>query len=74
MCDVGNPGPGLMQAQQCGRVKLVNGIPTLWGRTQAPTLDNWISNGNTDIKVPGTCITVDFSVCKLYMHVRHILM
>jgi hypothetical protein len=51
MCDVGNPGPGLMQAQQCGRVKPVNGIPTLRGQVQAPTLDNWISNGNTDIKV-----------------------
>ena len=25
----GNPGPGLGQAQQCGRVKLVNRIPTL---------------------------------------------
>ena len=27
--DVGNPGPGLGQAQKCGRVKTVNGIPTL---------------------------------------------
>jgi hypothetical protein len=27
--DVGNPGPGLGQAQQCGGVKTVNGIPTL---------------------------------------------
>ena len=26
--DVGNPGPGLGQAQHCGRVKPVNGIPT----------------------------------------------
>jgi hypothetical protein len=26
--DVGNPGPGLGQAQQCGGVKTVNGIPT----------------------------------------------
>ena len=25
--DVGNPGPGLGQAQQCGRVKPINGIP-----------------------------------------------
>jgi len=24
--DVGNPGPGLEQAQKCGRVKLVNEI------------------------------------------------
>ena len=31
---VGNPGPGLGQANICGRVKLVNGI----------------SNGNIDIK------------------------
>jgi hypothetical protein len=28
-CDIGNPGPGLGQAQKCGRVKSVNGIPTL---------------------------------------------
>jgi hypothetical protein len=27
--DVGNPGPGLGQAQKCSEVKLVNGIPTL---------------------------------------------
>jgi hypothetical protein len=27
--DVGNPGPGLGQAQKCGRVKPVNEIPTL---------------------------------------------
>jgi hypothetical protein len=27
--DVGNPDPGLGQAQKCGRVKPVNGIPTL---------------------------------------------
>jgi hypothetical protein len=27
--DFGNPGPGLGQAQKCGRVKLDNGIPTL---------------------------------------------
>ena len=27
--DVGNPGAGLGQAQQCGRVKPLNGIPTL---------------------------------------------
>jgi len=26
--DVGNPGPCLGQAQQCGGDKLVNGIPT----------------------------------------------
>jgi hypothetical protein len=26
--DVGNPGPGLVQAPKCGRVKLVNGILT----------------------------------------------
>ena len=26
--DVVNPGPGLGQAQKCGRVKLVDGIPT----------------------------------------------
>jgi hypothetical protein len=25
----GNPGPGLGQAQKCGRVKLVNRIPTI---------------------------------------------
>jgi hypothetical protein len=28
-CDFGNRGPGLRQVQQCGRVKQVNGIPTL---------------------------------------------
>jgi hypothetical protein len=28
--DVGNPGPGMGQAQKCGRVKLVNGIPILF--------------------------------------------
>ena len=27
--DVGNPGTGLGQVQKCGRIKLVNGIPTL---------------------------------------------
>ena len=26
--DVGNLGPGLGQAQKCGRVKSVNGIPS----------------------------------------------
>jgi len=26
-CDVEHPGPGLGQAEKCGRVKLVNGIP-----------------------------------------------
>ena len=26
--DVGNPGPGWGQAKKCGRVKLINGIPT----------------------------------------------
>jgi len=41
--DVGNPGPGLGQAQYCGRVKLVNGYPN------PHPLDNWISDGNTDI-------------------------
>ena len=40
--DVGNPGPCLGQAQQCGGVKPVNGIPT--------PVDNWISNCNTYIK------------------------
>jgi len=25
----GNPGPGLGQTQECGGVKLVNGLPTL---------------------------------------------
>ena len=28
-CDVGHPGPGLGQAEKCGGVKPVNGIPTL---------------------------------------------
>jgi hypothetical protein len=28
-CDVGNPGLGLEQAQRCGEVKPVNGIPAL---------------------------------------------
>jgi hypothetical protein len=28
-CDVGNPGPALGQAQKCGVVKPVNGMPTL---------------------------------------------
>jgi len=28
-CDVEHPGPGLGQAEKCGRVKLVNGIPPL---------------------------------------------
>jgi hypothetical protein len=27
--EVGNPGPGLGQAQQCGGVKPVTGIPNL---------------------------------------------
>ena len=27
--DIGNPGPGLEQAQKCGRVIPVNEIPTL---------------------------------------------
>jgi len=26
--DIGNPGHGLVQAQKCGRIKPVNGIPT----------------------------------------------
>ena len=37
--DVGNPEPGLGQAQTCGEIKLTNGIPTL-------LLDNSISYGN----------------------------
>jgi hypothetical protein len=32
--DVGNPGPGMGQAQKCGRIKPVKKI-------------KWISNGNT---------------------------
>jgi len=36
--DVGNPGPGLGQAEICGWVKPVKGILPL---------DNWISSGNT---------------------------
>jgi hypothetical protein len=42
---LGNPSPGLVQAQKCGRVKPNNGI-------QNPPLlitGNWISNGNTYI-------------------------
>jgi len=27
--NIGNPGPGLGQAQICGRIKLFNGIKTL---------------------------------------------
>jgi hypothetical protein len=27
--DIGNPGPDLEQAQKCGGVKWINGIPTL---------------------------------------------
>jgi hypothetical protein len=27
--DIGSPGPGFGQAQQCGEIKPVNGIPTL---------------------------------------------
>ena len=27
--DIGNPGPGLGQVQNCGEAKPVNGIPTL---------------------------------------------
>jgi hypothetical protein len=27
--EAGNPGPGLGQAEKCGKVKLVNGILTL---------------------------------------------
>jgi len=38
----GNPCPALGQAHKCGKVKQVNGIPTY-------PLNNWISNGNTDI-------------------------
>jgi hypothetical protein len=34
----------LGQAHKCGRVKLINGIPTL------SPLDNWIFNGNTNDK------------------------
>ena len=26
---IGNPGPGVEQAQQCGGIQPVNGIPTL---------------------------------------------
>jgi hypothetical protein len=38
--DIGNPDPSLGQAHKCGRVKLINGIPTL------SPLDNWVFNGN----------------------------
>jgi hypothetical protein len=44
--DVGNPVSGLGQAQKCGWVKPVNGIPNLH------PLNNWISNTggtNTDL-------------------------
>jgi hypothetical protein len=43
--DVGKPGPRLRQAQKCGEVKPVSGIPP-------SPLDNWpwISNGNTYIE------------------------
>ena len=41
--DIGNLGPGLRQAQQCGRIKLANG-------TQPYPLGNWVSNSNTDVK------------------------
>ena len=27
--DIGNPGPGLEQAQKCGRVKPIIGVPTI---------------------------------------------
>jgi hypothetical protein len=40
--DVGNPEPGLGQAQTCGGIKLANGIPT----PNPPLLDNSISYGN----------------------------
>ena len=40
--DVGDPNPGLGQAQKCGEVKHVNGI-------SIPPLDNCISNRNADI-------------------------
>ena len=39
--DVGNPSPGLGQAQKCGGFKPVNGKP--------PLLDNWIHDVNTCI-------------------------
>ena len=42
---VGNPGPDLVQAQQCGRVKIVYGILTFLLDTTY-----WIYNGDTDIK------------------------
>ena len=45
--EVRNPGPGLRQAQKCGRVKYINGIPTLpllITGSQPTPLDNWISN------------------------------
>ena len=35
--DVGNPSPVLGQAQECGRVKSVNGIPNLLLTTGSPT-------------------------------------
>jgi hypothetical protein len=34
--DVGNPAPGLGQAQKCGSVILLNGIPTLLLITGSP--------------------------------------
>jgi hypothetical protein len=43
--EVRNPGPGLRQAQKCGRVKYINGIPTLpllITGSQPTPLDNWI--------------------------------
>ena len=42
--DVGNPYPGLGQAQRYGMVKPVNGIPNPF------PLNNWISNYNPYLK------------------------
>jgi hypothetical protein len=39
-CDVGNPGPGLGQAQKCGGVKPVNGISCLLHLRQTSIMPN----------------------------------
>ena len=52
--DIGNPGPGLWQAQKCDRVKMVNVIST------PPFLISESPNGNTYINKDRNPVQIHF--------------
>ena len=58
--DVGNPGPGLGEAQKCGRFKLVNGDPN------PPLLIT--TNGNTYINKQSKTCTDSFPLKNTTYH------